>query len=327
MSDRLLDTLREAQGGWLPRARAESVVGPSGHDLSEALRRLRARGFCIDESDDGRLALRGEPDILDADDLRRGLHTRVVGRRVRVFQRVTSTNDVIGDLARQGEPEGTVVLAETQTEGRGRRGRGWWSPPGKGVWMSVLLSPPVRRGSVPVTTIIGGLAVSDAIRASTGLPALIRWPNDVVIGGRKVAGVLVEAHQRPGGRDLLLGIGIDVNAGQDELPPEIADIATSLSEAAGEPIDRVELVRTLLGELDRWYRIKLDRDIDTINEQWRERSATLGRRIVLEEHGRLFEGTVADVDVRFGIALRMSRGNIRHFRGEHISLIESDCDA
>ncbi|MFW6108096.1 MAG: biotin--[acetyl-CoA-carboxylase] ligase [bacterium] len=322
MSDRLLEKLRGARPGWLARDLAEAAVAASGVDLAAALRELRARGYEIDERDALGLTLRSEPDTLDADRIRRDLHTRVVGRRVHVYERVRSTSDVIRELADEGAEEGTVVFAERQTRGRGRLGRRWWSPAGVGVWMSVLLRPPVRRESVPMTTIIGALAAADAIRSSVGLPAMIRWPNDVLVGDRKVAGVLVEARETAVGRDLVLGIGIDVNAGQGEFPAEIAGRATSLSEAAGERVNRLDLIRALLRHLDRWYRIKLGRDLEAINDRWRELSATRGRRIVLEARGRRFAGTVADVDVRFGIALRMSRGNIRHFRGEHVTVIE-----
>lgn len=254
--------------------------------------------------------------------VRRGLATRIVGREIHAYDLVTSTNDVVWELAGRGAEEGTVVFAEEQTRGRGRLGRTWWSPRGKGIWMSVLLRPPVREGVVPMTTIIGALATADAIRSAARLPAMIRWPNDVIIEEKKAAGVLVEARVGSAGRELVLGIGIDVNAGAAEMPEEIAGLATSLSEAAGEEIDRPELARAVLQELDRWYQIKLDGDAEAVNRRWRELSATLGHRITLEERGRRYEGDVVDVDIRLGLALRLGRGGIRHFRGEHVSVID-----
>ena len=254
--------------------------------------------------------------------VRRGLTTRIIGRAVHVYDLVISTNDVVWQLADRGADEGTVVFAEEQTRGRGRLGRTWWSPRGKGLWMSVLLRPPVREGAVPMTTIIGALALADAIRAETRLPAMIRWPNDVIVEEKKVAGVLVEARTGSAGRELVLGIGLDVNAAASEMPEEIAGLATSLSEAAGEEFDRAALARALLHALDRWYQVKLDGDTDAINGRWRELSGSLGRRIALEERGSRYEGDVIDVDVRLGLALRLDRGNIRHFRGEHVSVLD-----
>jgi len=263
---------------------------------------------------------------LSSDELRRGLRARVIGREVHVHDRVVSTNDVAWALADRGAGDGTVVFAEEQTGGRGRLGRGWWSPRGVGIWMSVLLRPPApagaeQEGAVPMTTIIGALAAAEAIRAVTGLPAMIRWPNDVLVDQKKVAGVLVEARQGKAGRELVLGIGVDVNAQQSEMPQDIAGLATSLSEAAGEDVDRLEVAKELLQELDRWYHVVLARDTEVINRRWRELSATLGREIELDEDGRRYTGTVIDVDVRVGLALRLDQGSIRHFRGEHVTVI------
>jgi len=253
--------------------------------------------------------------------VRQGLKTQIVGREIHAHKLVVSTNDVIWELADRGAAEGTVVFADEQTRGRGRLGRTWWSPRGQGIWMSVLLRPPARGGSVPMTTVVGALAVADAILAETRLPARIRWPNDVILDGKKVAGVLVEARERPAGRELVLGIGINVLGGQSDMPSEFAGLATSLSEAAGREIERTAIARALLRELDRWYQIKLEGNADAVNERWRELSATLGSRIVLEEQGRRYEGDVIDVDVRLGLALRLSRGTIRNFRGEHVSVL------
>jgi len=262
-----------------------------------------------------------EPDTLSAAALRRGLRTRLVGRRIDVHERVTSTNDVAWELAGLGAEDGAVVVAEEQTGGRGRLGRTWWSPRGKGLWLSVLLRPPTRAGAVPMTTIVGALAAADAIRDVTRLRAMIRWPNDVLIDGRKVAGVLVEARQGARGRDLVLGIGLDVNVRRAEMPDDFADAATSLSEELGEPVSRTALARQVLRELDRWYQIKLDGDTEAINRRWRELSATLGRRIELKEQERRYRGEVIEVDVSLGLALRLDSGGIRHFRGEHVSRV------
>ena len=259
-----------------------------------------------------------------ADQLRLDLGTRIIGRDIHAYDLVISTNDVICELSDRGAEEGTVVFAEEQTSGRGRLGRSWWSPRGKGIWMSVLLRPPLRKGAVPMTTILGALAAADAIRSVTGLDALIRWPNDVVLEDRKVGGVLVEARTGPRGRELVLGIGIDVATRAGEFPPDLAPLATSLAEATGEDIDRTELARSLLRELDRWYQVELDGDIDAVNRRWRTLSATLGRHVVLEEDSHRYEGTVVDLDVTLGLALRTHRGAIRHFRGEYVTVIRHD---
>lgn len=251
------------------------------------------------------------------------LRTRIVGRTIHFLDTVPSTNDAAWDRAKAGDDEGTVVFAEEQTRGRGRLGRTWWSPRGKGLWLSVLLRPADREGAVPATTIIGALAAAEAIRAETRLRALIRWPNDILVDDLKVGGILVEA--RAGRRELVLGIGIDVGSWQgSRVPKDVAVVATNLSDAADTPVDRAAFARALLRRLDRWHAVQLDRDYESINQKWKELSATLGRQITLEENGRTFEGTVIDVDVRFGLAMRLPRGAIRQFRAEHLTILRHE---
>jgi BirA family biotin operon repressor/biotin-[acetyl-CoA-carboxylase] ligase len=258
---------------------------------------------------------------LSAARLKDGLHTRLVGRDIHVYDRVISTNDVLWELAARGAEEGTVVFADEQTAGRGRLGRTWWSPPGVGIWMSVLLKSGSPGGAVPTMTLAGALAVADAVRAETGLDAMIRWPNDVLVAGRKVAGVIVEARAGRSHTDLVLGMGVDVNAAPEDLPPELAGRATSLSAAAGRPVDRLRLARRLLTELDRWEQLELEGETGAIRRRWRELSATLGGRTCVEERGRRYSGTVIDLDAELGLVLRLDRGGIRHFRGEHVGLV------
>ena len=263
--------------------------------------------------------------VLSSEILRKNLRTRIIGRELFVFPLVTSTNDVIWEFADRGMPEGTVVFAEEQTSGRGRMGRNWWSARGKGIWMSALLHPPKRKnafGTISATTIVGAIATAEAISAVTKLKALIRWPNDIFMHDKKLGGVLVEERVRAGAREVVLGIGINANAATDDMPAEIRKLATSLSAETGGAVDRAALARALLRALDRWYLAKLDGDYESINARWQELSSTLGRRIVIEERGRRYEGTVIDHDIRHGLALRLNSGPIRHFRSEHVSVIE-----
>ena len=190
-------------------------------------------------------------DKLSVAAISQGIGTRIIGRRIHVFELVISTNDVVWELADRGAAEGTVVFAEGQTGGRGRLGRSWWSPRSKGIWMSVLLRPPRSGGSIPMTTIIGALATADAIRGETNLPAFIRWPNDVLVDGRKVAGVLVEARDGAAGRELVLGIGIDVNIDRAEIPGELAAVA-----AAAAPVVKDRLLDLHLDQLARKGSVK-----------------------------------------------------------------------
>src|ERR1700722_3489508 len=168
--------------------------------------------------------------------------TKIVGRDIHVFQETTSTNDVIEKLARDGVREGVVVFAESQTRGRGRLGRKWVSPARKGLWFSILLRPNLRPQETTQLTVASATALRRAIVSQTKLRPEIKWPNDILIGGKKVAGILTEMSAEPDRvRHVIPGIGIDVNQDASEFPTDLRKIATSLKIEAGEAIDRPAL--------------------------------------------------------------------------------------
>ena len=256
---------------------------------------------------------------LVADEVRRHLGTRVVGRDVLVLDSTPSTNDAALAAAQNGARAGTAVFAEAQTSGRGRMGRGWVSPAGKGLWLTVLLEPAIDGELAPLLTIGGAVAVAETA-AALGLDARIRWPNDVVINEKKLAGVLVEARQVDGRVVHLLGAGINVNFDVAEMPAHIRRTATSLMAELDCAVDRTGFARALLGGLDTWYGRIEEGQHDLLGRRWREMSMLLEREVVIEQRGRTFSGTVVDLDPVEGITLRPSRGSPRVFRGEHVTL-------
>lgn len=245
---------------------------------------------------------------LTPEGLRSGLRTRVMGRRILCVDVCASTNDLAWKEALEGAPEGTVVFAEEQTAGRGRFGRSWVAPRGKAILCSVVLRPEIEAERVPLVTALGALAVADV----AGREARIRFPNDVMLGGRKVAGILVEARFVGVRPDIfVLGIGLNVNAH----PPGVN--AASL----GPDASREAAARALLGALDEWYG-RLGGPLRDFRKAWRERSFILRRRVRIREAGRAVEGTVEDVDPIDGVVLRLDTGHLRSFRGEHVEHLE-----
>src|ERR1700722_18805843 len=228
--------------------------GISGADLAEQLRisraavwsrieELRKVGYDIEASPHHGYRLVDEPDALLADDLLARLgKTKIIGRDIHVFEQTTSTNDVVEKLARDGVREGAVVFAESQTRGRGRLGRKWISPARKGLWFSILLRPNLRPQETTQLTVASATALRRAIVSQTKLQPEIKWPNDILIGGKKVAGILTEMSAEPDRvRHVIPGIGIDVNQDASEFPTDLRKIATSLKIEAGEAIDRPAL--------------------------------------------------------------------------------------
>jgi len=233
------------------------------------------------------------------------LGTRLIGRHIRWHDTLPSTNDLAASLAEIQVPEGTVIVAEEQTAGRGRRGRPWTSPRG-GIWLSIILRPPLPLPQAPLIGLAAATAVARAIRVTTGLLARVKWPNDVLIEGRKVVGVLVEAG--PGAEWVIVGIGINANVPRAALPAETGYPATSLEEALGHPVDRGVLVRTVLRELERKYDELCGGGALRIVRTWREMADTLGRVVRVETGGAVLEGSADDIDDSGALLVRERDG-------------------
>lgn len=223
---------------------------------------------------------------------------------------------------------GQVVVADRQTEGRGRHGREWYSPEGGGIWVSVLLKPKLPGQHLyPHLTVVSALSVVQSVRETTGTSPRIRWPNDVVYDARtpddnvrKFSGVLVETRQlghkkRP---RAVVGCGINVNIPQDDFPEEIQDEATSVQAETGREVDRTELLRKYLKQLDQKLSQLYRHEHSEIDEEWSSFSAVLNRRVRIRSDERLITGTVKDVSLENGLTLQMDEGGYRIFEPSHV---------
>lgn len=236
---------------------------------------------------------------LDLGRIRRELGARVVGRRIEFFPETASTNATLRELALGGAPEGTVVLADCQTAGRGRAGKPWFSPPGVNLYASVLVRPAERPAGVPLLAFATSLAVADAVR-ELGLPVAIKWPNDVLVRRRKVAGTLTEAaiHEERV-EHVILGVGVNVNvthAALREALGESALAATSIREALGQPVDRSAFAAAYLSALDEWLTIHRLQGSGPLLRSWRELDIVTGRRVEVRDGRETIEGRALGVD-------------------------------
>jgi len=318
----ILRALREVGEAGASGAALAKQLGVSRAAIWNHIQDLRRHGYDIEASPHHGYILRGTPDALHGDDLMARLpRGRVIGRDIRVFGETTSTNDIADKLARDGVPEGIVVFAESQSKGRGRLGRQWMSPAGRGLWFSILLRPPLRPTAATQLTVLSAVAVARAIERECGLRPEIKWPNDIMFGDRKVAGILLElGAELDHIRHVVLGIGIDVNIAPDEFPPELRAVATSLREQLGRPLDRPALATAVLRELDHLYARLKGGDFPEIGDEWMRRCATLGRRVVIRIGDRFIHGHAEALDEDGALLVRTEHGRLERIVGGDVGV-------
>jgi BirA family biotin operon repressor/biotin-[acetyl-CoA-carboxylase] ligase len=318
---KILSALRANPDG-VSGALLADQLGISRAAIWARIEELRQVGFDIEAGPHFGYRLVAEPDTLFADDLLSQLgKTRVIGRDIQVFKQTTSTNDVIEKLARDGVREGVAVFAESQTRGRGRLGRKWMSPTNKGLWFSVLLRPDLRPQESTQLTVASAIALRRAIKSVTGLSADIKWPNDLLIGGKKVVGILTEMSAEVDRvRHLILGIGVDVNQEIHEFPPELRRTATSLRIEAGRTISRAELATAILRELDADYARICARKFPAIADEWETGCATLGKNVAVLVGNRKIRGRAESLDDDGALLIRTEHGHLERIIGGDVTL-------
>lgn len=238
--------------------------------------------------------------------------------RVRRFDEIDSTNRYALDEARAGAAAGLVVVADHQQAGRGRRGRAWTAPPGSSLLVSVLLRPPLAADDVHVVTMAAALALVDAVRLVAGVDADLKWPNDLLVHDRKLAGLLAEADITAGGAVRAVVIGVGCNVQWSGYPPELEDTATACDREAGHPVDRAVLLDAFLTRLTA--RIET---LDAVASDYRARLATIGRRVRVELTDETFDGIATGVDDQgrlvvqpdAGPSVTIAAGDVVHLRG------------
>jgi BirA family biotin operon repressor/biotin-[acetyl-CoA-carboxylase] ligase len=310
-----------------------SEDGVSGAELSSRLHitraaiwarieSLRTLGYDIEASPHQGYRFLSAPDALHADDLlARMSGAQVVGRDIHVFQETNSTNDVAEKLARDGVKEGVAVFAESQTKGRGRLGRKWVSPARKGLWFSVLLRPDLRPQAATQLTVAAATALARAIRKQTSLTPEIKWPNDILLDGRKTAGILTElSAELDHVKYVIIGIGVDVNQSTSDFPAELRGMATSLKAQTGQTVPRADLAVAILRELDHDYARIRAGQFEALADEWEEQCCTLGRTVVIDLGARKVRGRAESLDDDGALIVRTQHGHLERIVGGDVTL-------
>ncbi|MCG3114680.1 MAG: biotin--[Candidatus Manganitrophus sp. SA1] len=239
-------------------------------------------------------------------------HTKVREwvREIMMFDRVDSTNRIALEMASQGLPGGIVILAEAQEKGKGRLGREWFSPEGMNLYFSLLLRPYQPARDFPLYSLATSVALIEAIQRTTGLAVQIKWPNDIVLDDKKLAGILLESEVRgEQSPPLVVGVGVNVNIGLTDFPPELQKTATSLRIALGRPVDRADLLIELFTQVVEQYRLVDDKAL--LIQAVRQHCQTLGRRVRVQTARQEFEGWAEDLQEDGALLIRMGDGNQR----------------
>lgn len=294
--DALLTLLAENSTIVISGAKIAKEIGVTRQRVWRWMEKLRAVGVRVKGHPRTGYHIERVPDILVPQMLSHRLYGTPFARRIYHFFKTDSTNAVALRLGETGEPHGTVVLAEEQTAGRGRAGRSWTSEKSAGIYCSILLRPPIPTALAPLLTLVAGLAARDA--AAEDLDSLpdIRWPNDVLAGGRKFCGILTEMHAEPD-RIHYAVIGVGMNVNQTKMPADLADIATSLRMETGKVHSRLKLLIRLLRHLDRYYNQFLaDGALPIIRRFAQVSSYYEGKRVRITTAGENFTGTTAGLE-------------------------------
>lgn len=275
---RILELLRR-QEGFLSGEDIGRELSITRAAVWKGIKKLREEGYEIEAVTNRGYRLTNPETMYNKRELEQGLKTKTMGQTIYFYEETDTTNNRARELALEGASEGTLVVAEKQTAGRGRRGKVWESPLGTGIWMSLVLRPQIAPAEASVLTLLCGLATAEAIEAETGLSAGIKWPNDILINGKKAVGILTEMDCEMSEVHFVIpGIGINVNTAS--FPPEIADIATSLYLECGKTVSRRRLVHKVLERLEEHYETFLRTgSFAAMLEDYRKHCITLGKEV------------------------------------------------
>jgi len=292
----ILELFRE-RGSVISGGELSRVLKVSRTAVWKHITGLRGQGYRIDALHASGYRLVESPDVLTPAAVTAGLAAERLGRQVICLAETGSTNLEAYRLAEQGAPEGTLVLADTQNQGKGRLGRCWHSPPGVNLYCSLILRPSIPPVAAFQLTFLSAVAVARAIESEARLRPFIKWPNDILVNGKKAAGLLNEMSAEVDRVNfIVLGIGVNLNMRADQFPGDLRHPATSLFLETGEAVNRLSFVRTLIETLDELYDRYLRDGYAPVREEWLERSGMVGLRVAVDGPTERLEGVVVGID-------------------------------
>jgi len=306
MQERIIQFLKESDG-YISGEEISQRLKMSRAAIWKHMQELRADGYEIAAVPHLGYQLVTCPDKLLGFEIQSGLNTKIFGKKIILLDTAVSTMDEAFKLGMENCPEGTVVCAESQSKGRGRLGRVWASPKNKGLYFSFVLRPPLPLNQLAQLTLMSAVALAEAVENISELKPLIKWPNDVLLGSGKLAGILTELRAESDQvKFVVVGIGLNVNATVSQLPGG----SSSLKAAAGSSFDRALVFQAILRSLEKWYLKILHHEFSQVMDEWKKRSATLKKRIRISDPNGIIEGEALDLDEDGALLIRKDNGII-----------------
>ncbi|KUP08037.1 biotin--acetyl-CoA-carboxylase ligase [Bacillus coahuilensis m2-6] len=292
----LVQSLGESNGEFVSGQRIAEIMGCSRTAVWKHIEELRQEGYVVEAVRKKGYRIMSSPDTVSAIEIQNGLKTKKLGQHIIHYDTIDSTQKIAHQLVQEGAPEGTMVISEEQTIGRGRLTRNWYSPKYTGIWMSIILRPNLPPVKAPQFTLITAVAVAKAITEVTGLEAEIKWPNDILIQGRKVTGILTElVAESDRINAIIIGIGMNVNQTVEDFPEELKTVATSLLIEGNEPSKRSELVKEILIGLEKYYALYMTEGFYPIKLLWESYAISIGKQVIARTFNETIEGTALGI--------------------------------
>ncbi|MGG3469626.1 biotin--[acetyl-CoA-carboxylase] ligase [Neobacillus pocheonensis] len=317
----LLDAFTNAGEAYLSGQHLADLVGCSRTAVWKHIEELRKEGFELEAVRKKGYRIVKTPEKITADEIRLGLTTDFIGKNIHYEESVESTQKIAHRFASEEVPEGTVIIAEEQRSGKGRMNRKWHSPKYTGIWMSLILRPNIPLTKAPQLTLLTAVAIVQAIEEVTGLTPEIKWPNDILINGKKITGILTELQAEADRiHSIIVGMGINVNQKKEDFPNEIQDTASSLFIEKGETISRASLIRSIFKQFEKLYLLYLEQGFLPIKLLWESYAVSIGKILKARTLTSVIEGKALGITEDGVLLLEDNSGTIHHVYSADIEL-------
>ncbi|PLR66789.1 MULTISPECIES: biotin--[acetyl-CoA-carboxylase] ligase [Bacillaceae] len=318
---RLLQAFSESEGEFLSGQKLSETLGCSRTAVWKHIEDLRSEGYELEAVRKLGYRITHKPDKISGNEIQLGLKTKFMGRHIHFEEVVPSTQKIAHSLAGNGAEEGTIVVADQQTSGRGRLARVWYSPKQTGIWMSLILRPKIPINKTPQLTLLTAVALIQSIEEVTGLTPEIKWPNDILINGKKIVGILTELQAEADQvHSVIIGIGMNVNHALDQFPEELQSVATSIAIETGKPSDRAEVIQAILKNFEKLYTSYLIHGFKPVKLLWESYAISLNKNLIARTLHGAIRGRAAGIDDEGVLLLETAEGKIEKIYSADIEI-------